>query len=175
MKYNFLYKELLDIDQSIMDRLQQYALSVDYGNNLGFYKGKGIRTHMIKQISDIQFVFDALSTVVDPNCYLNAYINILPPNHYIPEHSDYGKNKFFQDNDVIHKIHIPIITNISSGQIWRCEYEENRPMTVHFKRGKVYLFNNVDVHASVNFSDIESRYHLILRCKKEAISESIYI
>jgi hypothetical protein len=174
MNYNFLYKEISDIDLQIIDQLQNYALSVDYGDNLGFYKGKGIRTHKVEDFSNIKIIFNALQNIVDPNNYLNAYINVIPPNLCIPEHSDLGENKFFQDNDFIHKIHIPLITSPESGQTWRCPYKENKIMAVHFKRGKAYLFNNVIPHSSINFSDSQSRYHLILRCKKEAISESFY-
>jgi hypothetical protein len=174
MKYNFLFKKIIDIDNTILDILQTYAMSVEYGNNLGFYKGKGIRTHMIENILNVQPAIEALSNIVNPEGYLNSYINILPANHYIFEHSDVGEGKFFSDNLTIHKIHIPLITNQSSGHMWKCFYEENKQVAVNFERGASYLFNNVDIHSAVNFSSNEDRYHLILRYRQDSIAESFY-
>ena len=174
MKYNFLFKKIIDINDSVLDRLEEYAMSVDYGDNLGFYKGKGIRTHMIENVADVQSAIDAISTIVNPNGYLNSYVNILPANHYIFEHSDLGEGKFFNDNLIIHKIHIPLITNQHSGHMWKCLYEENRQVAVNFSRGSAYLFNNVDIHSAVNFSDNKDRYHLIMRYSKDSITESFY-
>ena len=174
MKYNFLFKKIIDINDSVLDRLEEYAMSVDYGDNLGFYKGKGIRTHMIENVADVQLAIDAISTIVSPNGYLNSYVNILPANHYIFEHSDVGEGKFFNDNLTIHKIHIPLITNQSSGHMWKCYYEENKQVAVNFERGASYLFNNIDIHSAVNFSSNEDRYHLILRYRQDSIAESFY-
>jgi len=174
MKYNFLFKKIIDINDSVLDRLEEYSMSVDYGDNLGFYKGKGIRTHMIENVASVQLAIDAISTIVNPNGYLNSYVNILPANHYIFEHSDVGEGKFFNDNLIIHKIHIPLITNQHSGHMWKCLYEENKQVAVNFSRGSAYLFNNVDIHSAVNFSDNKDRYHLIMRYSKDSIAESFY-
>jgi len=177
MKYNFLFKEIGSINVQILNELKVLALSSVYDNNLGFYNGKGIRTLMINDTSKIQTTITSISDILNPSGLLNSYINLVPPGHYIPEHSDSNteiNTIFFQNNTIIHKIHIPIITNEAVGHMWRCKFEENRVVATHFEEGGVYLFNNIDIHSAVNLSSSESRYHLILRYTKESLNDSLY-
>lgn len=167
MNYNFHLKKIGKIEDIILQRFINDIPKFKFKDETSF-KSPNHMTVYDYQTKDIniQLLIRELSTILNPNFFHSASIDHMPPNSFVKEHMDQnakGENKSLILD--LHKIHIPLITNIYAKQIW-ITYSEQflDPSIEHLELGVVYAYNNTIPHCAINLGDTP-RYHLILRYK----------
>jgi hypothetical protein len=169
MNYNFHLKKIGQIKDIILKRFIDDIPTFKFNNETSFMAPNHITIYDYpdnKINNNIIITINQLSTILNPNDYHSASIDCILPNSYIKEHVDqdvYGANQPIALD--LHKIHIPIITNPYTKQIW-VQYINNRldPKIEFLEQGGVYAYNNMARHCAINLGDTP-RYHLILRYK----------
>lgn len=163
MKHSFPFKLIDNLDSNILEQFKVFVLHQSYHEAEDFteYTIKSSRT-----LDENDIVFKNLLDV-----YLSKYFKLyghistniarMNANSYYPEHSDYTGINLGKRQDSIIKLHIPIITSVSAGLMWRHDFE-NRSTCLSLNEGGIYIFNNCRVHSSVNFSN-DYRYWLTTR------------
>jgi hypothetical protein len=115
---------------------------------------------------NIQLLIHELSTILNPTDFYSASIDRMPPNSFVKEHTDQnakGENQALILD--LHKIHIPLVTNMYAKQIWiTYSGEFLNPSIEQLELGGIYAYDSTIPHCAINLGDTP-RYHLILLYK----------
>lgn len=165
VKYTFEYKKLGNLNQDCFNELEIFALGANYHKNSDFKDPSVLTSETFnKSIPFIKKIIDQLNPFMQSSEFISCHLNKLLPMTYVEDHSDLIATSW---PSIIHKIHIPIITNNQCGHMWASSKYKETNTVAHFEAGGIYLYNNVDLHSAVNLSNQE-RIHLIMRYSRGA-------
>jgi len=168
MNYNFHLKKIGQLKDIILQRFVDDIPKFTFKDETSFLAPKHILIYdyQTKDVN-IQLLINELSTILNPDDFYSASIDCMPPNSFIKEHVDQNAKKGINLPLIfeLHKIHIPLVTNSYSKQIWiRYSNEFINPLIEQLELGGVYAYDNTIPHCAINLGDT-SRYHLVLRYK----------
>ena len=167
MNYNFHLKKIGQIKNIILQRFIDDIPKLKFKDETFFMAPNHILIYdyQTKDVN-IQLLINELSTILNPDDFYSASIDCMPPNSFIKEHVD--QNAKGENQTLIldlHKIHIPLVTNMYAKQIWiTYSGEFLNPSIEQLKLGGVYAYDNTIPHCAINLGDTP-RYHLVLRYK----------
>jgi hypothetical protein len=167
MNYNFHLKKIGQIKDILLQRFVDDIPKFKFKDKTSFRSPNHITVYdyQSKDIN-VQLLIHELSTILNPTDLHSASIDLMSPNSFVKEHTDQtakGENQALILD--LHKIHIPLVTNMYAKQIW-ITYDGPflDPVIEHLELGGVYAYNNSVSHCAINLGDTP-RYHLILRYK----------
>lgn len=167
MNYNFHLKKIGQIKDIILQRFIDDIPKFKFKDNTSFMAPNHMTVYdyQTKDVN-IQLLIRELSTILNPTDFYSASIDHMPPNSFVKEHTDQnakGENQALILD--LHKIHIPLVTNMCAKQIWiTYSGEFLNPSIEQLELGGIYAYDNTIPHCAINLGDTP-RYHLILRYK----------
>lgn len=167
MEYPFHLKKIGQINEGTLRFLQKEIVNLPYERNNNF--GSPDQMHVYDFSENhimVKILLKELSSLINPATFKHASVDLLLKNSYIKEHLDQNiyNAPLTPEVFVLHKIHIPIITNPYCKQVWvTYEGKKNlKPKIEDLHEGGIYAYNNTIPHSCMNFGEID-RYHIIMK------------
>lgn len=167
MNYSFHLKKIGHIEDTLLQRFVDDIPKFKFKTENAFMAPNHMTIYdYTKKDINLQLLAKSLSNILNISDFYSASIDCMPPNSFIKEHIDQtakGENQALILD--LHKIHIPLVTNMYAKQIWIKHTDKFiTPAIELLELGGVYAYNNATPHCAINLGDTP-RYHLILRYK----------